>query len=198
MKSRKITRPLSFKLKEFYRILYDYEHVPIELDKYLVDTSFDEILTTLKVLSKKIEDLYNYDYDIYELIFKHVYDSLDISDGKSWRINTLIRDLEELKEKLDNNADDIKEPEQCINLEDLGFKPVISSDNLLWEKVLEDTDEKEIVEEIIMLDIPKRRKREIIWEKEDYGKHSKEINYFELPMTEELEIAINNEKEVKK
>lgn len=197
MRSRKITRQLSFKFKEFYRIMYDYDHIPIELDKYLVDKNIEEILESLKAINAKIEKLYNYDYEIYDLIFNHIYDSLDVSDGKSWRIKTLIDDIEDLKKKLDNNDDNIKEPKQCVTLEDLGFNLSFTSDKTLWEKILEDTDEKEIIEEVLILDNPIRRKRETTWEKTDYGKHSKEIIYTELPMTEELIIAINNLKEEK-
>lgn len=195
MRSIKITRQLGFKLKEFYRIMYDYDHIPIEMDKYLVDKNIEEILESLKAINAKIEKLYDYDYEIYDLIFNHTYDSLDISDGKSWKVKALIDDIEDLKKKLDNNADDIKEPEQCVTLEDLGFNLSFTSNKNLWEKTLEDTDEKEIVEEILLLDSPIRRTREVLWEKTDYGRHSKEINYTELPMTKELTIAINNLKE---
>lgn len=190
MKSRKILRAVDTRTKEYYRIMYDDDHIPVELDKDLVDRRLGNLLESLNAVKNNIKKLYDYEDEIYRLVFEEHYNTLEVDDGISYRLEDLISIVEDIIEKLHNDSDNIDEPAKCVMLSDLGFKPVDYVKDM-WEKVIEESDEYDVIEEVLLLS-KTRRKRTTIWEKTDYGKSSKSITYEELPMTEEIEIAANN------
>lgn len=199
MISRKIIRPIDTGFKEYYRILLDDEHVPCELDKEHVDFVLSDFLNHFKEIQKGIERLYDYDYELYRLLFKDTYNTLDVSDGRSWKLSDIISIIEDLQESLETNDDEIKSAEESIILNDLGFRREYW-DERIWTKILEDTDEKEVVEEVILLkgSEPLHRKRTTIWEKVPGGKSSKSIVYEDLPISEELRKAAENDNKEKR
>lgn len=194
MLSKKIKKPTDAGFKEYYRVLLDDEHIPCELDKDHVDFVLNGFLKHFQSTQRIIENLYEYDYELYRLLFKDSYDTLDIDEGKSWRIDNVIYAIEELIDSFKTNDDYIKSAEESMLLSDLGFKNEFWDRNY-WAKVIEDTDEKEIVEEVILRDEmePLHRERTTIWEKTDFGKSSKSITYKELPLTAELKRAAKND-----
>ena len=62
------------------------------------------------------------------------------------------------------------------------------------EKIIEDTDEKEVVEEVLFLDRVIYRRRTTIWEKTSWGKSSKEINYETIRLTNKMKMICENTK----
>ena len=64
----------------------------------------------------------------------------------------------------------------------------------LWERELESTPEKEVVEEICIIGDTDflHRKRTILWDTTPYGRTSRSITYEDLPITPELTKYVHN------
>ena len=69
-----------------------------------------------------------------------------------------------------------------------------STQDIVFEKTLEDSDEQEVVEEIQVTGSGEylRRKRTIIWDKTTYGRCSRSIKYKKLPIGKKLYHIIQN------
>lgn len=63
----------------------------------------------------------------------------------------------------------------------------------MYERLLEDNDEREVVDEIQFPNgKPLRRLRTVLWEKVEHGKSSKSITYEEIEIDEKLALVIEN------
>ena len=185
----------SKKIGDKYRIHCDFSRFPKEV-------GIKETEEVLKKTEKSINDFY---HSLKEIRDEHqkVYDiissliaekcSMFLCDEES--LLDLKKYIEEIREELENNDDDVPAEEEIVNLRDKGFKRIFGYEAVsLWEKVLEDTDEREVVEEISIRDgeIYNHRKRTTLWEKTEYGRASKNIDYEDMPINEELRALVRN------
>ena len=181
----------------FYTIAEDeYDKYPVVVNKELMDNSIQELLSHFQTLLHTIKKLYDEHDDVYNVLMYNIYyleNSLEIDEGIPMVIDRIIDELSSLKLKLDTYQDYIKTKDELWTLEDEGFRCTYFTDDFLqYEKVTEDTDEREVVEEILTTSPILYRKRTIEWELTSYGKHSKSITYEDLPLTTELKQYISN------
>ena len=179
-----------------YLILPDGERIPIKINKNRTDKILSRMQNGLQTFNECVQELYqSNDYELYNFLTKEAFDSacLNFYDGKCWNLTYLEQELEKIGEELLSNDDNIKTAEEAVILEDLGYRDAMwgRTDNW-WEKVLEDTEEREVVEEIRGGEEAVRRLRTTIWEKTDYGRHSKKILYKTLPIGKKLSRALEN------
>lgn len=113
-------------------------------------------------------------------------------DDTRWRVRDLEEKLKDIKAQLQQH-DDIRPVEEQYTLEDLGYRRVMPSRHLFYEKVLSDTAVAETVEEIQMVGQDMiRRLRKIEWDVYPGGRSSKSIVYQPLRMTKMLRYACEN------
>ena len=182
-----------------YVILYDDDRVPEKINKNKVDGALKKLETALKSIQDVIDKAYDDNYNLYRMLDKCIFDyypyCTGLDDGKCSTIDSMLYSVRQLQETLkeDDEIPDYKEAyENSILLEDLGYKNSWGGRRGVWEKVLEDTDEKEVVEEIQRFEDPLRRIRTTYWEKTDYGKSSTSITYKKLRIGKKLMRAIEN------
>ena len=187
--------------KNTYRILHDEERFATTLNKSKTDKTLKKLLTNFEELEKTLETLYNNEPEIYEFIQTEIYGIeayLDVNEGRSYVLQETMRNIRETQEALATNKDKIPEDEDVTILEDIGFKKEIFSPASVegyYTKTLCDTEEKEVIEEIIMMkDKTLHREREVLWEETKYGRASKSINYTDMPTDEKLKKIIDNTK----
>ena len=177
-----------------YVIKTEYD-MPTVINKKKTDEALKKLYTHFNAIKEELKKLYDCNYDIYNLIDETIfsYACLDTDEGKCWKISCVADEIENLQEKL-QTSDVIPEMEDILTLKDIGYRQESPFEKEWWTKMLEDTDEKEVVEEIILRETSIRRVRETIWENTDYGKSSKEINYRTLKIGKKLMKAIENTK----
>lgn len=182
--------------KRDYCILKDGERFPIKLNKKKTDHIISSLIHRFGSLENVLEDIQREDPDVgnfvLDIVLKSLYNMSYYSDAQDfqYQIQNVLKDLVDLQEFLKTHDDEIKPEEEVVLLSDLGYKKDYVGK--LWGKILEDTDEKEVTEEILLYEKPLRRIRTIIWEKTDYGKSSKSIRYKKMPIGKKLEKAIEN------
>lgn len=182
--------------KRDYCILKDGERFPIRLNKKKTDHIISSLIHKFGSLENVLEDIQREDSDIgnfvLNTVLRSLYNMSYYSDAQDfqYQIQNVLKDLVDLQEFLKTHDDEIKPEEEVVLLSDLGYKKDYVGK--LWGKILEDTDEKEVTEEILLYEKPLRRIRTIIWEKTDYGKSSKSIRYKKMPIGKKLEKAIEN------
>lgn len=184
----------NMKIDDKYRILLEDEKFPVEIDQ----KDLDEMLVDLQdILYKlKIKFIKYFEEDdakiqvLKELLRKS---TIDFDDGKIWKLNFLITNILELQNDLKSNDDIIPSYEDLVTIEDLGYTNHWNSLDI-YQYIIEDSDEKEVVKEIILTENPIYRERTTIWEKTDYGKKSVDISYKSLDIDDNLMKAINNTK----
>lgn len=185
-----------------YIILQDGERYPIKVNRKRTEKALRDLNKYAAGILKLMSDLYEKDNDLYYLIKDMVTYSygFDFSEGDNYILREIRDSSEELLNQLQENQDDIPVAENLTTLADLGFRESFigghNEDFKLWEKVLIDTDEMEVQEEVILYKTGEmvRRKRKILWDKVDYGKSSRSIKYTPLKMTKKLENALKLEK----
>lgn len=180
---------------ENYLVLQDGHHITDRINKDETDNTIKNLCSHLHGLSECLLNLYDRNYDLYSLLSHEAFDmaGLDLDGGKCWRLDFLYGKLQQIQNSLLNNHDDIRIPEECIMLEDLDFQESFWGHHIdAWEKVLEDNDEREILEEIFCNPDPVHRIRTTIWKKDGYSLSSESITYKTLPLSKELKIALKN------
>ena len=178
-----------------YAIMTDEMDKPVRINKKATDISLKKISKALADLTDAFKDVYEENIDLYELL-QNRFTGVELSDfGRCWRLSDVQDECEMLIKELAENDDDIREDEYYITLRDLGFRQDYAAD-YRWEKMIEDTDKKEVVEEVVFLNKIIYRKRTIIWEKKDYGRGSKEIIYEDLKVTKKMKTIIENTKRI--
>ena len=185
-----------------YIILQDGEKYPIKVNRKRTEKALRDLNKYTVGILKLMSDLYKKDNDLYYFIKDTVVSSysFDFSEGDNYILREIRDSSEDLLNQLLENQDDIPAVENLTTLADLGFRESFfgghNEDLKMWEKVLIDTDEMEVQEEVILYKTGemKRRKRKILWDKVDYGKSSRSIKYTPLKMTKKLENALKLEK----
>lgn len=179
-------------------LVQEYDEVPAKWNKKKTDKALSNAKKALEQLSSAIKSADEISpflsYTIYrELVTPHDYDwdAIDIVDQIQWGIKQIVQLQEDLTED-----DELINPVNHTNLEDLGFRTFggFYKGTGLFEKRIVDTDEKEIVEEVVFLSdgTIKRRERTTIWKKVPYGRSSESIKYKPLRMTKKLKLAAAN------
>ena len=167
---------------------------PIEINQKVMDESLKTLQDALITIADVMQDLYSDGYyNLYHLFNDHIF-AEEFDSGDNWGLNDSISFLKELKYKLTTD-DEITPYEELETLEDRGYKLYHPYDKNWYEKILVDSDEKEVADEISWdkgRHILHRRLRTIVWEKTDYGRTSKSIDYEELPIDDSLMKCIRN------
>ena len=177
-----------------YIVLRDGTRFPVKLNKKKTDKALKEISDALNFVNAKLKELYDGNYDLYELLATPFEDvDLEIEDGQSWKLNSITNDFRRIQETLATHNDEISDKEEVMTLADYGFHN--SYDNRLWERLFSEEGDVEVIEEIqLQCNPPLHRYRTTIWEKTDYGRSSKSITYKNVRTTKKLQKAIENTK----
>lgn len=173
-----------------YIILYDGEKYYSKVNKSKLDRSLKRVIEALEILNSEIEKR----DDISELIMDEVFYDYGYDDY-SYRIDRIrnaLKDAQELKEQLETHDDEIPEPEEVILLEDIGFRHRPFDKRGYWTKLIENTADREVTEELWLSEKPIRRKRIIDYEKTEYGRSSTNIEYKNLTIGKRLMKVIEN------
>ena len=177
-----------------YAILAEWMDKPVRINKKETDDELKKLSRALTNLADVLHGIYSNNEDLYHILKESFFDS-DISEGHSWRLDHAKRTCDDLIQELAENDDDIREELYYTTLKDLGFEPDFHA-NFRWEKVVEDTNEKEVVEEVVFLNKILHRKRTIIWEEIEHGKSSKEIIYESLKIDKRLRTIVENTRRI--
>ena len=174
----------------------EYDKYRYVVDKETLNKTLDEIKQTFCLLQDKFKQIYDKDYDAYRTILSSNWEleKFDFDEGRSWVLNSIIENITLFQEQLSTD-DDIKPIEELWTLEDEGFH---THDDKLFEKTIEDSEEKEVVEEVWAIETPIHRLRTIYWEKVPHGRHSRQIVYKDLPIDKKLNKYISNSIKVRK
>lgn len=172
-----------------------YDKYPYEVPKDIMDEYLDKIYMDVKNLQDDLLHLYEICPEAFYLLKRNCWelDNQDSDEGKFYIFRSILRDIEDLKEIL-THEDEITPKEDLLTLEDIGYKPFYGGKEGFYEKMLSETFEQEICEEVF-LNVdgkPLHRKRTIDFEKTDYGKSSTNITYEELPIDDELRKVIES------
>lgn len=180
MKSRIKGRNYEFSLHD--------RDIPTKINKKKTDESLAKTEKLFRELYEEIEKIYEENIDLYNLLE-------DVFLYAS-RYEEFADEIRHLRDQFATHNDEILAPEYVMTLYDLGYKWIPTSREVsIWEMVLEDTDEKEVVEEIQYgPELEVRRIRTVLWEKTDYGKSSKKISYRKKPIGKKLHQIIENTK----
>ena len=186
--------------KKDYCILLEGDRFPFKLNKKKMDQALSVLIQAFSSTGETLDSICSETPDIWNFICKMAFDLeyyyncyTDDYDLKG-RVHKALEDLEDLQEQLRAHDDEIPIYEEIVTLPDLGYRKDPVSRHKLWEKVREDTDEQEIIEEILLLNEPVRRLRTTLWEKTSYGRSSKSIRYKKLKIGKKLAKAIENTK----
>ncbi len=186
--------------KRSYVVLLDEERFPLKLNRKRTDKALLELSADFGKISNIMKTAYNTDYNLYVFLRDILSDSstFDFDEGRDWRLEEIFKSIEQTHKELLTNHDEIKSEEEVLTMEDLGFRS-FSFRPIMYEKLIDDTDEKEVTEEVFEWEGKLRHRfRTTIWEKVSYGKSSKEIKYKEARITKRLATAYANSKELHK
>lgn len=177
-----------------YRILADGEHLPEEVPQDETDMLLDRLMTSLQGVADALLEIRLHDVVDDMVADAMAGSSLDYDNGSEWHIDRLIDELGQLQANLADGDDDIPSYKDSETVLDAGYRTEwYGCDNGIYTKVLEDTDEREVVDEVILtLDKPVYRRRTITWEAVTGGRHSKDITYDDLPIDERMARLIRN------
>ena len=196
MKSRIIGR--NYEILESDDDIYSVKINKKKLDKALLNISsaFETVLGIMHQTYQTDED-----YELYHFLNEILHKAdIDCEDGDIWKLRMALDYLKDIQDTLNTHNDEIKLPEFRETLEMKGYtKSFWGYDReKLWEKKLEDTEEKEVTEQIFAdPDNPVRRICTIFWEKTEGGRQSKSITYRKMPIGKKLlQIIKNSESEL--
>lgn len=184
---------LSQQVGDKYRILREGEHLPEEIDKEVLDSVLNRLKTAAQQMSLVLKEIDNRD-DVCRKLVSTLMNSCGLSydDGKEWHVDYLISELEELEDYLCHSEDKVPAYEFCETIFDDGYQEEWYRSNI-YVKVLEDSEEKEVVREILFHDgRPLYRERVTLWENFSGGRRSKDISYQVLEIDDRLRQLIKN------
>ena len=178
-----------------YRILLDGERFPVEIGRGKWEMTVYHFGMALEDLRIQIKSAYDEDDALYK-VFRTILDNagLHCSDGKVSELDNLSYAFQTVQNIIEESSDTVPAREEIETLEDIGFHRHWNYDDF-YEKVIEDTDEKEVVEEVVFIgDFVGviHRLRTTIWDTSKYGKSSREILYDVLPIDDDLQRHIDN------
>lgn len=179
-----------------YLVLPEGERFPLKLNRKRLDKALFGIEVSFKKIQALMKELYEQDYDSYVFIRDYVfgYGRFEFDEGSSFHLDDVVDTVVSVHGSLLSRMDEIRPVEEVEMLEDLGYKYYGGGlAHVMYEKVLEDTDEKEVVEEIQQVEGKMvRRIRTTLWEKTSYGKSSRSITYRKIGNTKRLVRAFLN------
>lgn len=191
---------LSRKEGRNYVVLRAGERIPLKLNAKRLDGRLGRIEKALETIGKELKDAYRSDYEEYALLREEIFENagsyVSFDEGKCSIVDNLLYGLRQMKETLAGEDDEILPEEEVVTLRDFGYEELYRGYGI-WEKVLENSEEREVVEEIQRLEDPLRRIRTTNWKRTDYGKTSTSITYRKLPIGKKLAKAIENTKKEK-
>ena len=175
-----------------YIILVDEEsRFPEKIGKTRTDRLLSFLRRHMQAVVDEMEKIERLDPALYRLVTDRVFGANGYVPDDHTYFRSRIDNIDSLVEQLKSD-DEIPKEEEVILPEDFGFRQDISEKGY-YTKILEDTDEREVVEEIIARPgLVLRRVRTIEWEKTDYGRSSKSIAYRKKPIGKRLMRAIEN------
>lgn len=177
-----------------YRILADWERLPEEVSQHETDELLDRLGNAVQEVRAILMEAYQRDDAVSDMV-RILMDAADLScnDGCEWHLDCLADEIEQMKETLAED-DDVPSYEESETVFDMGYRSErYGIDDGFYVKVIEDSDEQEVVEEIILgHGEPIYRLRTTVWEEVPGGRHSKEIRYEKLPVDEEMARLIRN------
>lgn len=99
------------------------------------------------------------------------------------------------RNKIDNRNKKIKynnkiEDNECTTIAKMGYKESFYGSGI-YEKIIENTNEMEIADEIILKDTISRRIRITVWKTTHYGKEAEDIIYKKIPITDDFKKMID-------
>lgn len=173
-----------------------YDRYPTVVNKDKLDYWLAKMEDYLESIGDAMIRLYDSededDNAVYHILNSCMYDKFE--DGRNYQLGDMIGDIISLRANLESD-DDITPVEDLWTLEDEGYSHYFGwGGKYYYQKVIEDSKEREVVEEI-WLDHrkPRRRLRTTIWEQIDgNGKSSEDIRYEDLPIDENLAKIIDN------
>lgn len=177
--------------KKEYTILEEDSKTPVVLDRKKADELYSVLAEKFSEISNILTDAEGTEEEIFlddKVLSYYTLDSLNYNV-----LNEISEEIRTLLERLQNGKDKIPTPEDLMVLADIGFKKEWGTDHF-YEKVLEDTEEKTVVEELQIKGTPLYRKRTIIWTPIKGGRESKEIIYEDLKLDKTLRKIIKNTK----
>lgn len=189
---------MSKKLKGKYRIITDDDRFPIELNMKRTDETLSEMKVVLAKFNLLLKKTHEEDPDLYGVIVRQVfpYSGIDVDDGSALVLKYLEDSVGDLIRFLKTHDDDVKKRDELETLEDIGYKRPIETSNIdVWEKMIEDCDDREVVDELLFNNTSKKvfhRLRTIEWERTHCGKSSRSISYSDLPIGKDLRRVIKN------
>lgn len=193
---------LSRKEGRNYVILNQDSEMPVKINRNKLDKKLNRLKKALSAVQKELADAYDEDSSLYMILRDEVFDGYStegLYDGKSGWIDDVLYRISSVQETLAGEDDEIHDKEDIITLDSLGYRNMYLQEARFWEKVIEDTEEKEVTEEIILADRtknpdaePVRRIRTTLWEKTEYGRASTSITYKKLRIGKKLIKAIEN------
>lgn len=175
-----------------YIILEDDCVYPDEYDKEKLDSVLARLKQAYSALADTYAELNEFFPEIECLVRCHgidVCEELRYIDDEGRLFTEAAKGISEFQESLNTHNDEIPKAEERMTLRDLGFSCFCP---LWYERIIEESEEKDIVEEIQVRSEASYRRRTTLWEKTDYGRSSREITYETLPITDELRTVIEN------
>ena len=145
--------------------------------------------------------------DIYKAAAKKEYtltyllENTEDFDDWVYKLETEKEGIESMLDYLHTHDDEIRPAETYLTFESLGYKWDMSLSCYrknewpqAYTKVIEDTDERSIEEEIWIFEDGSisRRIRTTLWDTTDYGKSSRSITYRKKPLTKKIKLAAAN------
>ena len=183
-----------------YLILNEIDEKSYIINRKKLDKSLERIKKALDSLCSELKDAYKdnrgSNFDRYLFLKTELFElnRLDIDDDCCNILKMILNDIKIIQEQLASGNDDflITTSESPITLSTLGYGHYILGLDA-WEKKIEVSELKEVIEEIQLIDgSPVRRLRTTIYEDTDFGKSSTSITYKKLPIGKKLEKAIMN------
>lgn len=183
-----------------YIFKIDDDYYPERANKKQTDKSLKKIAAAIQTINDEIAAVYENDYGLYKLIDEYVISEtrMECDDGRCRQLEYALDSLKELQETLATHDDEITMTEESETLSAFGYKCLFSDDRF-YEKIIEDSNEREVVDEIQFHgEKPVRRERTIVWKKVDGGRQSETITYKKLPISKKLMKAIYNSVSIKR
>lgn len=176
-----------------YLIQTDNDRHTIKINKKRTDRTLKRISDSLKIIRQEVKNAYDHDPSLYYLL-DYIFDDtrIEVRDGECIFLESVIEDITKLQDVIETHDDVILATGENETLLDLGYK-YNAAYNKIYEKTIEDAEEREIVDEIMITEEgPLRRLRTIEWEVSEYSRSSKSIKYRKLPIGKKLKRAIEN------
>lgn len=177
-----------------YVVRFDGEKKPVKMNKAVTDKILEKLSAALGEIEKVLVSTANDNPDLHRLIL------MKLSNEKMNTIEGSIpKAIMDTKQNIDWEAislqtrnDDIPSEEELMTLEDLGFVKHIGEDNL-WEKVISNEKDKEVIEEILVAWLPERRLKTVYWDtNEPKKKYTKKVEYKKVPISKKFSKVIEN------